>query len=47
MIWCAGYLTHKKTIASLDLLDSNPAERERMEEALAREMGQESRAEKD
>lgn len=47
MIWCAGYLTHKKTIASLDLLDSNPAERERMEEAIAREMGQESRAEKD
>lgn len=38
IIWCAGYLFHKKTIASLDILDSNPEERRRMEEAIALEM---------
>lgn len=37
IMWCAGRLFHKKTMASLDILDSNPEERRRMEEALARE----------
>lgn len=41
MIWCVGYLRHKKSMASLNILDSNPEERQRMEEALAREIGQE------
>lgn len=38
LIWCVGRLFHKKNMASLDILDSNPEERRRMEEALAREM---------
>lgn len=38
VIWCVGFLRHKKTMASLDLLNSNPEERRRMEEAVAREM---------
>ena len=40
MIWCVGYLRHKKSMASLNILDSNPEERQRMEEALAREIGE-------
>ena len=38
VIWCVGHLRHKKSMASLDLLDSNPEERRKMEEALARQM---------
>ena len=41
MIWCVGYLRHKKSMASLNILDSNPEERQRMEEAIAREAGKE------
>lgn len=41
MIWCVGYLRHKKSMASLNILDSNPDERQRMEEAIAREIGKE------
>lgn len=36
VIWCVGYLRHRKTIASLNILDSDPGERARMEEAVAR-----------
>lgn len=43
MIWCIGYLWHKKSMASLNLFDSNPEERERMEQAIAREMNKENR----
>lgn len=42
MIWCVGYLRHKKSMASLNILDSNPEERKRMEEAIAREAGKEA-----
>ena len=35
VIWCAGVLRHKRSIATLDLLNSNPEERKKMEEALA------------
>ena len=35
VLWCAGRLFHKKNIASLDILNSSPEERRRMEEALA------------
>ena len=38
VIWCVGFLRHKKSIASLDLLNSNPEERRKMEEAVAKEM---------
>ncbi len=33
-IWAVGVLTHRKSIASMDILNSNPRERERMEEAV-------------
>ena len=36
--WCVGTLFHKKTFASLDMLNSDPEERQRMEEAVARQM---------
>ena len=36
--WCIGTLFHKKTFASLDLLNSDAEERQRMEEAVARQM---------
>lgn len=36
--WCAGTLFHKRTIASVDLLNSDPEERQKMEEAVARQM---------
>ena len=32
------WVVHKKSIASLDLLNSNPEERRKMEEAVAKEM---------
>ena len=34
MIWCVGYFRNKKNMASLNILNSNPEERERMEEAV-------------
>lgn len=34
ILWCIGYFRHKKNMASLNILNSNPAERERMEEAV-------------
>ena len=39
--WCVGILFHKKTFASLNLLDSDPEERQKMEEAVARSMEEE------
>mgnify|MGYP007102094553 CR=1 FL=1 len=38
VIWCVGIFRKKKSIASLDLLNSDPKERRRMEEAVGREM---------
>lgn len=35
LIWGIGFLTHKKNFASINLLNSNPEERRKMEEALA------------
>ncbi|MDO5132980.1 MAG: hypothetical protein Q4D81_08355 [Eubacteriales bacterium] len=35
VIWCVGFLRHKRTMASLDILNSNPEERRKMEEAAA------------
>ncbi len=34
LIWCVGRLTGRHTIASLDILNSDPEERARMEEAV-------------
>ena len=39
--WCAGVLFHKKTIASVNLFNSDPEERRIMEDAVARQMGTE------
>ncbi len=39
--WCVGILFHKKTFARLNLLDSDPDERQKMKEAVARQMDQE------
>ena len=36
LIWGIGFLTHKKNFASINLLNSNPEERRKMEEALAK-----------
>lgn len=33
-IWCIGVLEHRKTIASMEILNSNPDERRKMEEEL-------------
>ncbi len=33
-IWAIGVLTHRETIASMKILNSNPEERKKMEEAL-------------
>ena len=35
-IWCAGKFTGRHTMASMDILNSNPEERRKMEEALQR-----------
>ena len=35
-IWCVGKLQNKKSMASLDILSSNPAERKKMEDAIKR-----------
>ena len=37
MIWCIGVLQNRHSMASLDILHSNPAERKRMEEAVKAE----------
>ena len=37
-IWCVGRFTDKGSMASLDILSSNPKEREKMERALQEEM---------
>ncbi len=42
--WCVGTLFHKKTIASLDLLNSDSDERQRMEDAVARQMDLDAQA---
>lgn len=39
-IWAVGVLNHKETIASMKILNSNPAERKKMEEALQESMQQ-------
>lgn len=39
-IWCIGVLEHRKTIASMEILSSNPEERRRMEEALQKAAGE-------
>lgn len=36
-IWAAGYLTHRKTIASLNILNSNPSARKEMEKAVQKQ----------
>ena len=38
-IWCIGKFQNKRNMASLDILSSNPKEREKMEKAILREMG--------
>ena len=37
-IWCIGRLQNKRNMASLDILSSNPEEREKMEKAVREEM---------
>ena len=37
-IWCIGKFQNKRNMASLDILSSNPAEREKMERAVQEEM---------
>ena len=37
-IWCIGKFTDKGSMASLDILNSNPKEREKMEQAVQEEM---------
>jgi hypothetical protein len=37
-IYAAGFLTHRHTIASPDILNSNPRSRKKMEDALAEQM---------
>lgn len=36
-IWVIGYMNHKKTIASFNILSSNPEERKKMEDAVSRD----------
>ena len=38
-IWCVGKLTNRHSMASMDILSSNPEERRKMEEAVLREAG--------
>lgn len=38
VIWCVGFFRRRGSIASLRILDSDPEERRRMEEAVAKEM---------
>lgn len=37
LIWCIGRLTGRHTMASLDILNSDPEERARMEEAVQKQ----------
>ena len=37
VIWAVGIFRNKRSMASLDILNSNPGERAKMEEAVARE----------
>ena len=37
-IWCIGRFQNKRNMASLDILSSNPEEREKMEKAVQEEM---------
>ena len=37
-IWCIGRFQNKRNMASLDILSSNPEEREKMEKAVREEM---------
>ena len=37
-IWCIGRFRNKRNMASLDILSSNPEEREKMEKAVREEM---------
>lgn len=37
-IYAVGFLTHRHTIASPDILNSNPAQRKKMEDAMAEQM---------
>ena len=39
LIWAIGVMSHRHTIASLDILNSNPDARREMEEGVEREMG--------
>lgn len=43
-IWCIGKFTNKRNMASLDILSSNPEEREKMERAVQEEMKREEAA---
>ena len=45
-IWCIGKLQNKRNMASLDLLSSNPEEREKMEKAVQEEMARQKAMEK-
>ena len=38
LIWCVGRFQNKRNMASLDILSSNPEEREKMEKAVREEM---------
>ena len=42
-IWCIGKFQNKRNMASLDILSSNPAEREKMERAVREEMSKNSK----
>ncbi len=45
-IWAIGVLTHRETIASMKILNSNPAERKKMEESLQQAQANKFREEK-
>ena len=46
-IWCVGKLTGGHSMASMDILNSNPEERRKMEEALQRDADQSPDGEQD
>lgn len=46
-IYAAGYITHRHTIASADILNSNRRERKKMEAAVAEEMEREEQKAED
>lgn len=45
-IYAVGYLTHRHTIASMDILNSNKKARKEMEEGVAREMAKQEEEKK-